>query len=504
MKSISLFLLGVIFYFFCSAQDYQIVRNDGTYYFEPDYNTAVYGCVGGRNFQCIRIDSVAIVDSNTIFFNLKEIHNEYYTPPYGNHSVDDMDTGCFQPRISWIGEKFDIRPGGINLFFNHFNDTIFVHTNTSQGEEWLFYRYPDGRYIMATDSLHYQMTFVGITDSVKYISLQEFDASNNPINSGVNQLSLILSKHHGIIRTLNFRDFPGFNNGYYLMMWNIVGLPGNQDGAHPLTYGEIFDFNVGDEFHYWKSLYPIPMRKIVTGKTFSDNNDTVTYQINLSTWVNTNNGFIDYVANITESYTNLNSYVMPENIAPSEAYNDLNYYSMPVIMNYFMINYCGGITAILTPGEEFLPDSPCFWYFYPFEPACIYSIYVKGCGKLSYAYFNNGAGISCNNCYDLVYIKKGSFNCGDPIGFYDIDEDDWKRNTINLSPNPCDGQFSIIGSNLQSPVSIRIFDMAGKMLYQKNQKSDELVDFSGHSPGIYFVQVISGNQVYTSKLIIVE
>lgn len=512
MKSISLFLLGSIFYFACSAQDYQVVHNNGIYYFEPESIYPYYGCNTWQDnyyhYHCIRVDSVATVDSTTLFYNLKELQNEYYTPRYGDHSIDDMDTGCFQPRISWIGEKFEIRPNGMNVFFNLNNDSIFVYTKSDQGDEWTFYRYPGGRYIKATHSLDTQMTFLGITDSVKLITFQEYDYTHLPMNSEINQLSIILSKDHGIIRTLNFRDFPGFDNGFGVMMWDLAGLPGNQEGAHLLTRREVFDFNVGDEFHYWGSLYQFPKKRIITGKTFSINNDTVTYQVNQRTWAPgdippDSFGLVEHSVDITETYTDLDSYVMPENLAPSEAFYNEDYYGFQVYTNYFMTNYCGGITAITTPGELFYENTACSWYYYPFEPQCIYTLYIKGCGKLAYDFMPD-VGWDCSNCYDLVYINKGSFTCGSPITVYDIDEHSRKINNITLNPNPGDGMFSINGSNLQNSVSIRIFDLAGKMLYQKNQKPDELVDFRGHSQGLYFVQIISGDQVFSTILVIVE
>ena len=71
-----------------------------------------------------------------------------------------------------------------------------------------------------------------------------------------------------------------------------------------------------------------------------------------------------------------------------------------------------------------------------------------------------------------------------------------------LSPNPNNGKFNFqLKEN--TPSKVFIYNTLGQLIYQSsiinNQSS---IDLSSHSKGIYFIKVISGEKIYTEKIIL--
>ena len=79
---------------------------------------------------------------------------------------------------------------------------------------------------------------------------------------------------------------------------------------------------------------------------------------------------------------------------------------------------------------------------------------------------------------------------------------------LNIYPNPVSGPANIdINLPLAGDLSIRVLNGAGQSLleYQKENlpagEHSQAIDLSGFSPGIYFVQAISGNRINIRKII---
>lgn len=79
--------------------------------------------------------------------------------------------------------------------------------------------------------------------------------------------------------------------------------------------------------------------------------------------------------------------------------------------------------------------------------------------------------------------------------------------SLSLYPNPCSGAFELTGlKEIQHAVSIKIFNQSGKQVYAREWKSGNSVriDPGNIEGGVYLVQAISGDSVFTKKLIIIE
>ena len=75
--------------------------------------------------------------------------------------------------------------------------------------------------------------------------------------------------------------------------------------------------------------------------------------------------------------------------------------------------------------------------------------------------------------------------------------------TFDVYPNPANS-FVNISSNLATkPTTVEIYDMLGRLKISKSQGALEFttLDVSNLSPGMYFVNITSGNQQQSKKII---
>ena len=98
-------------------------------------------------------------------------------------------------------------------------------------------------------------------------------------------------------------------------------------------------------------------------------------------------------------------------------------------------------------------------------------------------------------------IFSGQFTAADgTIGF-----DDLERNTsLSIYPNPSQGNISFsLPSSFSNP-EIKIFDLTGRLVYEKNINTNQetyAINLDNLSTGNYIVNVISKNTLFSSKLI---
>jgi len=97
---------------------------------------------------------------------------------------------------------------------------------------------------------HDTLSFLGVTDSVKTIGFQVYDINNDSIEHALNNRHLKLSKHHGLIQTFLFRDFPDYSANWPIRSdeYVIKGISSPELGIQNLTWKDVFDdFYPGDE-----------------------------------------------------------------------------------------------------------------------------------------------------------------------------------------------------------------------------------------------------------------
>jgi len=80
--------------------------------------------------------------------------------------------------------------------------------------------------------------------------------------------------------------------------------------------------------------------------------------------------------------------------------------------------------------------------------------------------------------------------------------DEFSNATFNIYPNPTDGIFTI-RTTTNTPYSIYIYDVLGKIIYQKLNKTDNVAQLDlSNRKGIYFISIISENEKTVKRLVI--
>ncbi|HKR03603.1 MAG TPA: T9SS type A sorting domain-containing protein [Bacteroidia bacterium] len=76
--------------------------------------------------------------------------------------------------------------------------------------------------------------------------------------------------------------------------------------------------------------------------------------------------------------------------------------------------------------------------------------------------------------------------------------------TVNLTPNPSNGNFKINFNNNTSEKTIRIFDVTGNIIYEKNKltNSEVEINLTASPKGIYFLKVMTRDKITVAKILI--
>lgn len=101
---------------------------------------------------------------------------------------------------------------------------------------------------------------------------------------------------------------------------------------------------------------------------------------------------------------------------------------------------------------------------------------------------------------------------GDEFGKKGVVEDSRKLELegLNFFPNPNDGRFRLrFRLEEEGPLSINVYDMEGKDIYKRNFSRfggiySETIDLRGNEEGLYLLEIASGKNRLTRKIVIKE
>jgi hypothetical protein len=487
MKKIELILIIAFSnLFFLKAQDYQTVYSDKIAYFDDQYG----------NVRCIRIDSVKY-QTNSIYY------------PFS--SIQQLDYDCYTPYgSSWIGKKIIIQDNRLNLFFNLNYDTIKIKTNALLNESWIAYELIDSVKIIAKVLKLDTLRFLEQTDSVKTIVFQVYDKTMTPVNSSLNNKSVLLSRNYGFIKILNFSLFPFHESPYpvkqteQLNEYNLIGLSNPKLGIQNLTWFDVNNFNIGDELHV-RYLYN---RLSFEGGSYSLTKKTI-YK------------YLD-----RKNYKDSIIYKIDKEESSVEIINT----SDPLYTYYYDTITSKIITDTLfdkLPGESIIDGSRLysnimgigFWvsksrgyYFYYSHDSCWQFIMADGC--LSTDYYYKGLGgpyYECESNFteftsisnELVYYKKGQESWGTPLVITNITDN--KKTDPLVYPNPTDDVIWIKLNDLKEFTLFELVDINGIVVLKKQlENSNNTIKVNHITKGIYFFKILKNNNPIESGKIIIK
>lgn len=231
------------------------------------------------------------------------------------------------------------------------------------------------------------------------------------------------------------------------------------------TVGEIYDFEIGDIFHYEGEYFSAEIVKSINeiiGKYYSVNNDTIYYiwdfqrascYIGDTTWNY-------YSGTETILYTQLDSLIHNGEI--TNVFSDPNMYN-------------GRLVNVYTPCD------------------CEFLYFVEGCG-VAWDYFFDQQSMQTERDMSLVYFKKGEEEWGTPINLYTVIKKVNENSDIYIYPNPVSNNIHIdLASSNTEIDGANIFSITGNLVKTVILENNELniIDISLLENGVYILELYS-------------
>lgn len=257
-----------------------------------------------------------------------------------------------------------------------------------------------------------------------------------------------------------------------------------RSNAQPLmTIGEVFDFEIGDEFQtkwdgWHTGIYgPRTDRYKVIGKSYSTNSDTVFYTMIKDgyQWVDLPPATCNYWSyTITSFYTHLDSAI--------------SYYDDRFLMFPNNLHYSGPDCGIVSMnGWNYNWASYDWW-----------KTYGKGLGLISEGYIQIPTGSWTN----LFYYKKNGIPCGTPdLTGVGIDEK-VSVSDFTITPSYATTSIHLKNRSNQPKYQCELFNSVGQLISQTEffgEDNDLFISY--FKTGLYVIHILYGNRQATLKFI---
>ena len=443
--------------------------------------------------KAFRLDSLYPLGNNdTLFISYRTIRDNQ------NGSCLDTTSG------SVLGRKILKRHDGWFFFFNSTQDTIRINTQAAINETWKFCGLPNNGYIQAkvTDILD-DSVLTG-TDPVKVITFQAKNSSNDDTSHILNQRNIRLSQHYGLSRMLDVYSFPNDTVNYIL-----IGKTDPPVGIRDLTWQQIYDFNVGDEFDYsggegWLGSYYYSAYEIyhVLEKT-NFGNDSVRYLMEHcrkdSTYIPKSSSTVHDTITVTYDFLQLaNNNASWFTKLPEEFVNEYD------LASSYKTNfsYNGRQTKTAAFADYMMWSYAPRCWVYLGQPGCWEILqsenrYADGLGKAYYyeqCYSNNI--LTHTKWNTLEYFRKGPEIWGAPVApdcwilTGAVPQQEKNSRTIHVAPNPVETEANIWldDQSKNEEMQFILFDCMGRIVGQFTRETFPCTfNRNGLPSGIYIL-----------------
>lgn len=480
MKHIFAILL-ISIAFSASGQNYLPVYSDRVQYFQASQvNNFQYGESGfgiNESLVACKIDSMHFENGS----------EEYFFIPTARRQ--GQGTACSGP--GFFGNKMVLKGADSAFFFNGENHTLLILPQSAPGAEWKLFTFSDNSFIQAEVGSIEKRTLLNVEDSVKIIALNYFAADGTPAQHPVNGKVMEISKNHGFVKTLDIYHFPD-----KLYEAQLAGSTSPEFGPTMLLSEDIFNFNVGDEFHYkgshnagpasyssWRKRKAVSVEQVV---------DTlfVSWQ---ETYVQKGyeeqyNQYFDGIK--AEKYflnTEKDQY-QPYELRPSfgSGWGSIGFSEMIFRNGRWLVresaNYLEGT------------DNDCYSEMLASHYEKIE--YAEGLGQINWSLTGY-----TDEYEQMVYYKKGNEEWGDSINFAVITSVTVQKITdISLYPNPAERAVNIKGH--LGDVLVTIYNSQGETVMER--MVHQSLNLENLSPGIYHCVIRKDQAILHSEKLIVN
>ncbi len=475
----------LIIIFSSTAQNYRVLQPDKITMFETEYG----------NILGMRIDSVKTEGSDTIYHLLKNLQQIEYE--------------CYQIEgPSWMGDHIVIHQNGDTEFFNLQQQSILIRTRAAPNVSWVCYSTPALSFIATVDSVSLS-EFLGITDSVRYISFQAQNGNGQNISHYINSKKIALSKNSGLTKTFNFFNFPDIDFGFELHgvhEMNLTGLNNPQSGVQNLTWQRVHDHQPGDELHcisengsmYTQSETEEIMRLI--GKSVTG--DTVTNvwerKIKHTVYQSGNNTFTASLDTVTRIITPKPDFDLLPGVACSLSYLRFDEYSTHTMRrnDIALAKSNGSVDNFVScwNGDCCAPGI--------FDGCSPPHNYYEGLGGPYYYCSFFGFDYTKRR---LVYYKKNSVEWGTPLDFT-VDTHPLVATAsfagFEVQPNPARDVILITCKNDPGNYRLLLYDSSGRTLIDEMlHGATNTLNVTELKLGLYYLRFVTKDQSFTNKLL---
>jgi hypothetical protein len=449
----------------------------------------------------VRFDSTVVQGSDTVYFLYPHLR--------------DTSTGYNQRCVldpwgdSWVGPKIVSKPKGVYWLFNGKGDTIWLETGAPVDSSWVMYDWDSAGIIEATVQSIDTMSFADYHDSVKTINLQVKNNSGGNITHDINDVQLLISKNRGFVQLIPFYNFPQDTNIFY------------RSTSHPLTYREVYNYSVGDEFEYrnegsdsWSGYRKTTLKRVLEKKVASDST-TVTYTLSKKackmTW-GPHSPKHYYTHDTIEVEHNYTTTPVGADYLPKEPIMDT---FQRLNQTYELVSeqrFNGRAHQIFV--EDYYASSPDSCYSYSTAKIIYKHFYIKGCGYLKKRIDRT---VGSDLPKRLIYFRKGNRTWGEKVLVADSlcsSSDSIKQDTLvdsttfHVYPNPIRHQLTVHFqlANTQK-INLKIYNMKGQVVshpiqgdFEHQGRYKRVVDFSDYAEGLYVVHFSTRDQHWYKKV----
>lgn len=467
--------------------------------------------VNAQNYNAIKlqceltfIDSISMDIIAISIDSFSNIGGDYYY--YNFRQLKPNDYGCYDLAGSWLGDEVIGKPDG-TFIFNVYpfsppdsSDTYRILTRSAMDTPWTFYCYHtiNDRLEARVTSIEL-MSFLGLSDSVKVISLTHKDVNGQVIPDPLNSQHILLSKNYGLIRLPKFDTF--LNNPAF---YDISGKTNPVTGITNLTTLSIYDYQPGDEIHTVlhaegfasnSTWYTQSTISRILNRTANPNGHKLTY------WTERCSSFYMKLEQDTTpyySYTHdtinivYNDSDMP--LLEGEPLQPVHTLDPPA----YRVTHMGFLNDPNIPVTTVPYKSYNYLQAWNFNGNCYMPVMIDGCNVDEY-YFK-GLGGPYYDCQDLGYghsychlnyYKKANIEWGTPLNCDSLLQvglaEQLPVSGFTFYPNPTTGLLTCsIPPNIPCPLNLEFYDLAGRLLVSfslRNQTQE--IDISFLPAGIY-------------------
>lgn len=266
-----------------------------------------------------------------------------------------------------------------------------------------------------------------------------------------------------------------------------------------MTVGEVFDFAVGDKFHFKSNMNEIPAeidRITIIDKYFNQTGDILFYvRFHDSYWAEVEwepePHIVYHFWTLTDT-TGFSNFDSPISSYDEAFQCDPNLEECDTNI-YFAEQYCG----TLINGYYIATND--------FEPDIYQKEYGKGLGRV-WDYYFSGSALPPGVIYDweMFYYQKNGIDCGTPdtmtVSTPEIADN---QRAFSISPNPAGDYFNVLINIPDKSVKYTIFSIYGDLIGsgEWTQKVNRY-NCMNLSRGIYIIQAQINSKSINYKLII--